>query len=110
VFNVGIFNGTAVVIILVAIIVVITVITLNIKLLYKEHKKMFIAVSILLVILIAAGAFTWRYVGPAVDKYLQKEVDRHFNEATEPKPDNNPNALPDNHEESTHRTQTIILK
>ena len=78
------FDSTAIVAIAGVVLVIFLVI--QFKTAMKEHpKKVAIIVSIL-VVLLAAGAFAWKFCGPALNKYLNHAVDQSINgEANEVK-------------------------
>ncbi len=60
-------------------IVVIAIVFYAIRDYIKEHPKRAIAIILVVLILLAGGAFAWKYVGPALDKYLTHTVDQSIN-------------------------------
>lgn len=81
-FTIGIFsfNGASMVALLVISIVVIAIVFYAIRDYIKEHPKRAIAITLVGLILLAGGAFAWKYVGPALDKYLTHTVDQSINQ------------------------------
>ncbi|MBQ8036393.1 MAG: hypothetical protein IJ268_05310 [Proteobacteria bacterium] len=82
------FDSTAIVAIAIAVFAIFLI--YQFKTMWKENPRKVAVSTVIVIVVLALGAFVWKYCGPALDKYLNNMVDQSINGKVQ-----EPEALPE---------------